>query len=356
MKQSFEISLEDSIVFMELSSIFFAIVDKKAKFKYVNDYVVKRLGYSYEELYSKPLTEFLTPESKEKSLSFTDLIFSGAALGNFEEEFLSSRGELINISWSLKYSSDKGLIYAVGKDISSYKQYEEELSTQNKKLEYLNDDLKEFISIVSHDLKAPLRGISTMAEWLSRDYKGKLDKDFDDNIDLIVTRAKHASNIISSLTHYSKSINKADEVSEVNLGELIVEILTSLDYPKSYQIQINGTLPNIKISRTQIYHIFQNLISNAIKYVARDDARITIEHRDLGDSIQFTVADNGPGIDPDDHERIFKIFQTVNQDREEASGVGLSIVKKIIEKLNGRLWLESQLGEGSKFHFTLAKL
>ena len=224
------------------------------------------------------------------------------------------------------------------------------------KLERVNKELNEFSYVVSHDLKAPLRGIGSLATWLVKDYGDKLDKEAKESLDLIADRVKRMSHLIDGLLQLAKLGRTEGELQEVDLRVLMREVVDFINPPASLSISLAPDLPTVFCDRTRIHQVFQNLLSNAIKYMDKPHGQIAVSVADRNDFWEFSVQDDGPGIDKKHHEKIFKIFQTLApRDSSESTGIGLSIVKKIVETYGGKTWIDSELGAGSKFSFTLPK-
>ncbi len=225
-----------------------------------------------------------------------------------------------------------------------------------KELENVNQELKDFAYIASHDLKAPLRAIKTLAEWISTDYADKLDADGKEQLKLLQSRVDRMHNLIDGILQYSRVGRVRDKIVDIDLNKLVPEIIDILAPPAHISITAEGELPNIKCEETRITQIFQNLLSNAIKYTDKPQGIIKIACCQEGEFWKFSVADNGPGIEKQHWERIFKIFQTLApRDEYESTGIGLTVVKKIIELYGGRIWLDSEVGKGTTFFFTLPR-
>jgi len=232
----------------------------------------------------------------------------------------------------------------------------EEFENTNQELEKTNDELKDFAHIISHDLKAPLRGVSSIANWIESDYFDQIDDDGKEQIKLLQGRVERMHNLIEGVLQYSKVGCVKEEPVQIDLNELIAEIIDFVSVPENIIVTIDNRLPVIKCERTRILQIFENLLSNAVKYMDKPEGKIKIDCVDEEDFWKFSVADNGPGIEEVHFEKIFKIFQTLSpRDEIESTGVGLTVVKKIIELYGGRIWLESKLKEGSTFYFTFPK-
>jgi PAS domain S-box-containing protein len=234
-------------------------------------------------------------------------------------------------------------------DITDRKQVEAALEERNKELD-------SFVHTVSHDLKAPLRAISNLSEWIEDDLEGQLPPDNQQQLQLLRTRVKRMESMINSLLVYARTGRQAAPLETFNVAELLREIIDSLDPPQSFSIKIEQPMPRLTTKRLFLSQVFANLISNAIKHHTSAEGYLNIsaiEHRDF---YEFIVRDDGPGIESEDHARIFEIFQALKiQDNGENTGVGLAIVKKIIEREKGTIRLESRVGDGTTFFFTWPK-
>jgi signal transduction histidine kinase len=222
-----------------------------------------------------------------------------------------------------------------------------------KELESANQELKDFAYIASHDLKAPLRAIKTLADWISADYADKLDADGQEQLNLLKQRVDRMHNLIDGILQYSRVGRVREKIVEVNLAKLLPEIIDMLAPPKNISITVVSELPAVKCEETRITQVFQNLLSNAIKYMDKPDGIIKVGCIQEGEFWKFSIADNGPGIEKQHWERIFKIFQTLApRDEFESTGIGLTVVKKIVELYDGKIWLDSEVGKGTTFFFT----
>lgn len=232
--------------------------------------------------------------------------------------------------------------------------------TRRKRLEVeLERTLKEldgFAYSVSHDLKAPLRGIGQVVDWLQEELADKLNDDQTENMDLMRARVGRMSDLIDGLLR-SARLGRTGEVREmVNLQKLVADVVDSIQPPKSIAIEVEGVLPTISCVLIQIEQVFQNLISNAVRYMDKEVGRVKIGARESSFEWTFFVEDNGPGIPKEHFDRIFQIFQTLHpRDEVESTGIGLSIVKKVVELHHGHVWLESEVGKGSTFFFSIPK-
>jgi PAS domain S-box-containing protein len=252
-------------------------------------------------------------------------------------------------------------------DITDRKQAEVELKERTYELSQLNmllvqanalinqrnQELDQFAHIVSHDLKAPLRAIANLSEWIEEDLADQVPPETKQSLDLLRSRVHRMEALINGLLAYAK-INHQNTPSETfAVGDLLHEIIDSLDIPPEFTVQIPADLPTLNTSRLLLNQVLTNLISNAIKHHDRPDGRVEITVQPQSHGYEFIIADDGPGIAPKHHERVFGIFQTLaSRDQKESTGVGLAIVKKIVQRIGGHIQLESQPNQGATFRFT----
>lgn len=223
-----------------------------------------------------------------------------------------------------------------------------------RKMSQINEELSHFAYIVSHDLKAPLRGIKLVAEWLCADYGDQLGAEGKEQMALLQSRVNRMHNLIDGVLQYSRVGRVTEDMVEVDLNELIPVVLDMIAPPDGVRVTVDPGLPTIPGEKTRIAQVFQNLLSNAVKFMDKPQGEIHVGCVAEGDFWKFRVADNGPGIEEKHFERIFRIFQTLApKDEYESTGVGLTLVKKIVEMYGGRVWVESEVGRGSTFFFTL---
>jgi light-regulated signal transduction histidine kinase (bacteriophytochrome) len=252
-------------------------------------------------------------------------------------------------------------------DITDCKHAEEAIHTLNSELERrvaqrtaefeaANKELKNFAYVVSHDLKAPLRGISHLVNWLVEDYGDAIDDKGREMANLLIGRVKRMDGLIEGILHYSRIGRIEEEHEAIDLNMLLREVLDLLNPPEHIRISLDPGFPTIVAERTRMFQVFQNLIGNAVKFLNKPHGDILLQWEDNGTHWTFRVRDNGPGIEHRHQEKIFQIFQTLRpRDEVESTGIGLALVKKIVELYGGKIWMESTVGEGSTFFFTLPK-
>ncbi|MGA1980652.1 MAG: PAS domain S-box protein [Sedimentisphaerales bacterium] len=326
-----------------------------------NPLATEMIGLPKQEIVGKMCHKFICPAEKGKC-PISDL---GQVIDRSERVLLKADGREIPIMKTVTAMTLHGHEYFVESfvDIIELKQAEQrqaqlirELERTNQEVENANQELKDFAYIVSHDLKAPLRGIKTVAGWISADYADKLDDNGKEQMKLLVGRVDRMHNLIDGILQYSRVGRVEEEKVVVNLNELVTEAIDMIAPPENITITVENELPVIKCEQTRITQVFQNLLSNAVKYMDKPQGRIKVGCVEENGFWKFSVADNGPGIEEKNFERIFKIFQTLTpRDELESTGIGLTVAKKIVELYNGKIWVESKPGEGSTFFFILPK-
>lgn len=246
--------------------------------------------------------------------------------------------------------------YRFVRDVTERKMAEERQAQLLKELESANQELNDFAYIVSHDLKAPLRAIGSLANWILTDYTDKFDKDGKEQMNLLLSRVKRMHDLIEGILQYSRVGRTREEKAQVDLNELVPGIIDMIAPSETIEIKIENELPTILCEKIRIQQVFQNLLSNAIKFMDKPKGTIKIGCVENNGYWMFSVADNGPGIEEKHFAKIFQIFQTLSpRDEFESTGIGLSVVKKIIEMYGGKVWVESKVNSGSTFSFTLPK-
>lgn len=241
------------------------------------------------------------------------------------------------------------------------KENEERIKAQDKKREELlvdlsrqNEQLNEYAHVVSHDLKAPLINIHTLVTWFMNDHKEALGENYMKPLNLALFNVEKMDNLIKGILDYSTIDRLESEDNFIDFNKMIDEVLQTLLVPSHITISVQDNFPSIYGNAWRFKQVFQNLIQNALKYTNEDKGIIDVGFVEKSGAYEFYIKDNGIGINPDYFERIFKVF-TKLESTSSSSGIGLSIVKRIVNFYEGDIWLESEEGKGTTFYFTLLK-
>jgi len=328
-------------------------------FQFFNKKMIEYTGYADEELKLKPFFEIIHPEDRILAISNYRRRIQHEDVPNFNSyRFIASNDE---VKWMkvnsvvIEWEGETATLNFMS-DVTEQKLAEIKQKSLVDKLERVNAELKDFAYIVSHDLKAPLRAISSLANWISTDYADNFDEDGKEQMSLLISRVKRMHNLIVGILEYSRVGRIKEEIVNIDLDELVGEAIDIISPPDHIKIEIEGELPEIQFERTRIDQVFQNLISNAVKFNNKEEGKIAISCESQGSNWKFKVSDNGPGVEKRHYDSIFKIFQTLQpRDEFESTGVGLTLIKKIIEQYDGKIWIDSVVGEGTTFFFTIPK-
>lgn len=223
-----------------------------------------------------------------------------------------------------------------------------------RQVESANSELTDFAHIVSHDLKAPLQSIGTLTDWLADDFSDKLGEKGLETLKLLKGRVRSMNALIEGILSYSKAGREQESLDKVDIKELLDEVVNTVCLPENIEIELVSGIETIYCDRTRLEQVFQNLLTNAIKYNDKEKGKIRINCMKENGQFKFGFSDNGIGIGERYFEKIFQIFRTLTPgDNRQTTGVGLAIVKKIIESCGGNIWLESEVGHGTTFYFML---
>jgi PAS domain S-box-containing protein len=321
-----------------------------------------------EQIVGRPVAELVHPEYREQAQQRVARVLAGQQ-ADPPAEFKNLRldGSVIETeSVALPFEfQGRAAVQVMVSDISARKQaeramlrlnaqLEERVQERTVQLQRANQELSEFSYIVSHDLKAPLRGVASLVGWLEQDHADQLGDEGRELLRLLSTRSRRMHRLIEDILHFSRLGRVRESAGSVDLDRLVREVIDSLALPAHIEARIDGTLPRVAAEETRMKQVFQNLIANAVKFMDKPRGLITIGVEPREGMWRFCVADNGPGIEARHQERIFEIFQTLSpRDDPDSTGIGLTVVKKIVELQGGRIWVESQPGQGARFMFTL---
>ncbi len=365
LRHKLEIKLKSSESWLTtiLKSIGDAVIatDANGVIKFMNPIAEKLTGWSEEEALNHTLNQvyrLVIPGQNGDKVKDSNLQKDG----NIQYRILLSKNNrqiFIEETYSFIKTDQKKVIGSVlaFRDVSERIQAQERKNILVNELENINKELQDFAYIVSHDLKAPLRAVGSLAEWILTDYVGNFDDKGKEMMNLLMGRVNRMHELIEGVLQYSRLGRFREDKMPVDLNSILKKVIENSDVTKNIVIKVENELPEIEIEPVRIEQVFQNLIGNAIKYNDKQEGLVKIGCLELENSWKFWVADNGPGIDKKYFDKIFQIFQTLNaRDDVESTGIGLTLVKKIVEMYQGKVWLESEIGKGCTFYFTLPKL
>lgn len=318
------------------------VADKNGIITLVNPCLTRLIGLPQEEILGRKAEElFLSEISDMPGVQHEN----GLLLPSLKEIPV-----LVTISHT--YQQGNLIQIIVLQDIRKQKENEIRLKKYLQKIEQNNLELEQFSYVAAHDLKAPLRAIQNLTEFIEEDMK-QVPSGVQHHFQLIKSRIARMENLINGLLEYARVGKKGVNLEITNVKELLNDIVDNLGVENRSRIEIQSELPTLYTHKLLLEQVFANLISNAHKYNTNPSPVIKIGSRDDGKQFEFSVSDNGPGIPADSKEKIFKIFQTLQaRDDYESTGVGLSIVKKIVEETGCEIHVDSEPGEGCTFRFT----
>jgi signal transduction histidine kinase len=305
-----------------------------------------------------PLTMWAAFRFSQRETATVVLLLSGLAIwGTLRGSAPFVRGNSENESLLLLQLS-MGIIavsaLALAAVVSERRRTLDALERHASELARSNRDLDQFAHVVSHDLKAPLRGIASLATWVADDCGDALSGESREHLSLLEQRAKRMSQMIDGVLTYSR-VGRTQEVPErVDSRAVLEEVIDLLDPPPDVRVRLEGRLPVVRFERTQLLQVFQNLIGNAVVHLGKPSGVVVVSCRERAGEFEFSVRDDGVGIPEQQFERIFKLFQALNPERE-GTGVGLAIVKKIVEMHGGSVSVESTVGAGTTFRISIPK-
>jgi len=340
------------IDFFEHAPVSFTLFDENLKVIYLNNIAVELMRFSSkEEAIGMSIAE-ISPDIKESGrLAVYQNVLKTGKPAQLRSIVLHPRMGNKNIgTYGFKLGTGLAIIAI------EVTEWVEEEQAMIKQLELRNKELEQFAYVASHDLQEPLETINSFVGVLQKKYESKLDETGNKYIGFIVQAAKRMQVLVRNVLEYSR-IGKKEAIEKINLDELIGEVAMDLDATikaNEAKILTNG-LPSIRANRIEMKQLFQNLISNAIKFKKPDASPlININAERENGWWKFSVADNGIGIDEKFYDRIFVIFQRLhNRSQYDGTGIGLSLCKKMVEINGGKIWLNSEPGNGSTFYFTL---
>lgn len=359
-------ALNDTNKIMDSSLDLICVVNEEGYFVKVSAASEAILGYKPAELIGKPFINYVYTKDNEKTLLTANVVMSGTSIKHFENRYIRKDGSLVSLEWAARWDERDKLRYGVARDITERKTYEEQLVKLNKdlnkqKAELItsNKELEQFAYVASHDLQEPLRMVTSFLTLLEKKYVDVLDENGLKYINFAVEGAKSMRQIILDILEFSRIDNNEENYEFIDLKDIIKDISLlqgKLIKEKKAKI-IFDNLPILYSIRHYLSQLFQNIISNALKYSKEEvPLEILISSEEHNTYYEIAITDNGIGIEREYYEKIFIIFQRLHsKEKYLGNGIGLAIAKKIVNKLNGKIWVQSEVGIGSTFYINIPK-
>lgn len=327
------------------------------RFTYANEAACQRLGYTRQELLQMDVAS-INPavENAEKfRTQFWPQIVENKSM-RYEMRHQRKDGTTfpVEIATHLIDFEEEQITCSFIRDITDRKQMDEKLQVYSETLQSVNSELEQFATIASHDLKQPLRGIGHLAQWAIEDAGDAMPDAAKEHLEMLKSRVARMHQLLDDLLAYSRAGSRTGLKTQFDVKELVEEVIELIEVPADLTICIDGEFPSLETHRAPLSMIFRNLIGNAVKYRSNEPMQITISAgQDDNGTHQFSVADTGIGIAPEYHSYVFGMFNKLSPAGEvESSGMGLAMIKKMLDARGGRISLASELGKGSKFTFS----
>jgi PAS domain S-box-containing protein len=345
---------------VEASPTALVLAGQSGRIEMVNGQAERMFGYDRTALLGRPLEMLLPDRYRHGHIALRDGFFANMSprmMGEGRELFGRRHdGSEFPLEIGLNPIDIDGepMVLAGIIDVTARYEIDREKEQQRAELARSNADLEEFAYAASHDLKAPLRAISHLVQWIVDDVEPLAKPDTLENLRLLQGRVARMQMLLDGLLAYSRVGHTNLTVEDVDIGEVVREVVTMLAPPPGFVIAFEGAMPVIRTHRVPIQVVLENLIGNGLKHHDRSEGRITVSVRPVDGATEFRITDDGPGIPVQFHDRIFLMFQTLaSRDDVESSGIGLTIVKKKVQTHGGRIWVESAPpARGTTFGFT----
>jgi PAS domain S-box-containing protein len=335
------------------------ISDTKGHIEWVNTAFLEMSGYRLNEVIGKKPGNLLQgPETNKDTIEYMRSFVNQGLSFSCEIINYSKAGEKYWVSIHAQALYDKdgkvSKFFAIEENITQKKIFEQQRENLMESLAKSNEELEDYAQIVSHDLKSPLRSIHSLISWIKEDNDKEFNPQTTQYLSLIESKVEKMDHLIEGILTYSKIDKIKTTLEKVNINEIIKNIIGIIHIPSHITVDIKNKLPVLKGDRFRIQQLFQNIISNAVNYNDKTAGLVEIGCVENTTHYTFYIKDNGPGIPKENYLKIFKIFQSFTKS-EKSTGIGLSIVKKIIDSYNGEIWVESEINQGATFFIKLPK-
>ncbi|MEM7035538.1 MAG: ATP-binding protein [Bacteroidota bacterium] len=307
-----------------------------------------------KQLKGRPFLDFVAEDEKEAAREMLHQILAGKPVTPFEQKLKGPEGRLTEVLWSSSPALH-GKFLLIGRDISDIRHTERQLREYAADLEASVAELDNFAYIISHDLKAPLRGVFTLADFIEEDLHGGNHAAIDEHLAFLRNRITRMEGMIAGVLEYTRATRAERQFAEIDLQPFFRQLIDMLALPRTFEVTWPTTPFRVIFNEIQLQQVFQNLITNAVKHHDKPQGQIKIDWEALPEGgWEFSVTDDGPGIQPKFQERVFSIFKTLKpRDTLESTGMGLAIVKKIVESSGGNINIDPKYQKGTRMIFRI---
>jgi PAS domain S-box-containing protein len=334
-------------------------LDPELRIEFANDVFLQAVGWSAEKAQGVHISEIVGLERFMERQAFYERALAGETVAYDSTGAAGSEHGYFHFSYRPSFDeSGKVLgIFSMATDISERRAIQLELEAKQAELLRSNKDLEQFAYVASHDLKAPLRAIELLVQWISEGLAGYDTNNVQENLGLLTKRTQRLNRLLDDLLAYSRAGRKVGAYRMADVHALVLDVVQLLNPPPTIAISIDGRLPKFTTHTAPLEQVLRNLISNAIKHHPGPQGRVVVSAQEQGDHYLFAVEDDGEGIPAQYAERVFEMFQTLkSRDQVEGSGMGLAIVNRIVQWQRGRVWFEpAPGGRGTVFKFQWKK-
>jgi PAS domain S-box-containing protein len=353
---SVEPSAHELRQFFDLSFDLLCTANAEGYFTIVNDAWERTLGYTREELLSRPFIEFVHPEDRERTAAEVARVREGGRAIDFENRYIGKCGEVYWFSWSATFSEADGLFYARATDTTERLTLQRRLDENTAALSTSNAELEQFVSAISHDLNTPMTAVAGFADLLRENYAESIGEPGRGWINRVVRGVERTQAFLDDLLAYTRTGHDEIAHEAVDMGALVNEIVASLQWStdeRGTEVRVRE-LPTISGDRSQLDRLLQNLLSNAVKFSDGRQPVVEVAAAREGDSWRFEIRDNGIGIPEDQRDLAFEPFERLPGGQEQpGTGIGLTICRRIVERHGGDIQVEDGIDGGAALVFTL---
>jgi PAS domain S-box-containing protein len=334
-------------------------LDRELRITFANDVFLEAVGWTADKAVGCHISDIMGVERYLERQPYYERALAGETVSYESLGAAGNEGGYFRFSYRPSFDEAGQVrgIFSMATDISARRKIELELEAKQAELIRSNKDLEQFAYVASHDLKAPLRAIDLLVQWITEGLAGYDANNVQENLGLLSKRTKRLNRLLDDLLAYSRAGRKVGAHRMADAHALVLDVVQMLDPPPTMSVSVEGKLPAFKTHPTPLEVVFRNLISNAIKHHPGPQGQIVVSCQEQADQYVFAVEDDGEGIPAQYAERVFEMFQTLKpRDQVEGSGMGLAIVNRIVQWQGGRVWFESPpSGRGAVFKFQWKK-